>query len=112
LTIGYGTNLEDRGITEGEALHILNNDLKNIKELMSANGLTGFMTDNQEAAIIDMAYNLGWKGLMKFKRMILAVKCGDYELAATEMLDSKYARDDVPARAQRNANLLSGNAEL
>lgn len=111
-TIGYGTNLHDRGLTEDEALHLLNNDLKTIRMRMKAEGLTGFMTDSQEAVIYDMAYNLGWAGLLEFKRMIFAIKCGEYEEAAKELLDSKYARDDVPHRAKRNAALLSGEVEL
>jgi lysozyme len=110
-TIGYGTNLEDRGISESEALYILNNDLKRIRMNMGAHDLTGFMTPSQEAALIDMAYNLGWSGLMGFEKMIFAIKCGEYELAAEELLDSKYARQ-VPNRAKRNADLLAGRSEL
>lgn len=111
LTIGYGTNLEDRGVSEDESLYILNNDLKNIRMLMDANGLLGFMTESQEAVIYDMAYNLGWAGLMQFKKMIFNIKCGDFEQAAKELLDSKYARQ-VPSRAKLNARLLAGELEL
>jgi len=111
LTVGYGTNLEDRGITEDESLYILNNDLKLIRMNMDAHDLTGFMTDSQEAAIMDMAYNLGWSGLMKFEKMIFSIKCADYEQAAKELLDSRYARQ-VPNRAKRNAALLSGEKVL
>jgi len=111
-TIGYGTNLDDRGITEAEALHIMSNDLKGLRINLGAHELLGYMTESQEAALYDMAYNLGWRGFIGFKKMLFAIKCGEYELAAEELLDSKYAREDVPARAKRNADLLSGRVEL
>ena len=52
-----------------------------------------------------MVYNLGITRLLKFKKMLAALDSGDYELAATEMLDSRYARQ-VKGRAKRNAYMM------
>ena len=41
-----------------------------------------------------MAFNLGFFGLMKFRMMRGAISSGDFELAAREMLDSKWARQE------------------
>ena len=39
-----------------------------------------------------MAYNLGFNGLLKFKRMIQALKNRNFLLASNEMMDSKWAK--------------------
>ena len=42
--------------------------------------------------LTDMAYNMGIRGLNKFKRMLLALKLKDYTQGALELQDSKYFR--------------------
>lgn len=41
--------------------------------------------------LINMAFNMGVKGLLKFRRMLDAVRADDYDKAATHMLDSRWA---------------------
>ena len=53
----------------------------------------------RQDVLINMAYNLGLDGLLKFKKMLAAVKSGQYEKAAEEMLNSKW-RSDVGDRAK------------
>ena len=92
LTIGYGRNLEQRGITQAEATFLLKNDvaeadtwclehLDYYKDLSSA----------RKAALIDMYVNLGASGLLGFKKMHKALLNKDYKLAKAEMLDSRWA---------------------
>jgi len=52
-----------------------------------------------------MAFNLGVAGLLGFKKMIVALKNGNYQLAAKECLDSRYAKE-VGARAKRVAETI------
>jgi lysozyme len=59
----------------------------------------------RKIVLLDMAYNLGVDGLLKFRKMLAAIDRRDYELAAKEMLDSRYARQ-VKGRAQRNALMM------
>tara|TARA_R100000951_G_scaffold99934_2_gene90512 strand:+ start:771 stop:1187 length:417 start_codon:yes stop_codon:yes gene_type:complete len=92
LTLGVGRNLEDKGITEQEALFMLNNDVdyfyKNIaKELPWIKNLD----DARQNVLVNMAFNLGIAGLMTFKKMLLACEHGNFKIAATEMLNSKWA---------------------
>ena len=50
----------------------------------------------------------GWArgGLSGFGRMLAAMERGDYDTAAKEMLDSKWAKQDSPARARRLAKVM------
>jgi lysozyme len=50
------------------------------------------LTPARQDVIVNMAYNLGLAGLGKVSRMWSALGDGNYDLAATEMLNSKWAR--------------------
>lgn len=63
-------------------------------------------SENRQRALVNMAFQLGTSGLANFKRMVTAIFQGDWEQAAVEALDSKWARDDTPARAARVAARL------
>lgn len=49
--------------------------------------------------LIEMAFQLGLTKLRKFRKMLSAISNQRWDDAAAEMLDSKWARDDTPARA-------------
>jgi len=55
--------------------------------------------------LVNMMFNLGMTRLRKFKRMRAAIDARDWDRAATEMLDSKYARQ-VKGRANRLASRM------
>ncbi len=46
-------------------------------------------------------------GFVKFRQ---ALQNRDYDKAAKEMLDSKWAREDSPARARRMADAMKSNS--
>ena len=54
-----------------------------------------------------MACRMGCAGVRGFKKMLAAVAVRDYAEAADEMLDSKWHREDSPARAERMAALMA-----
>ena len=60
--------------------------------------------------LISMSYQLGIHGLLRFKKMIVALSINDMETAATEALDSKWARSDSPKRASRHARVIGGES--
>ena len=106
LTIGYGRNLDDVGISKREALELLRYDVFVAnKELLSFPWYDD-LTSCRKRALLNMMYNLGFTKFRKFKKMIAAFEDEDYSLAAEEALDSKWAKRDVGARAQRIANLI------
>jgi len=56
------------------------------------------LDDLAEEIIIEMVFQLGETGVSKFKNMLKALKVPDYQTAAIEMLDSKWAKQ-TPERA-------------
>ena len=105
LTIGYGINLETTPIPEHIAELWLAHELNRVESQLMCLDWFISLDQNRREAIIDMAYNMGVAGVCKFKNMIAAVRRKDYETAAKELMDSKYAVD-VPNRARRNHDIM------
>jgi len=103
-SVGYGRNLETKGITKEEAEYLLLNDIQDSVNFLSKK-FSNFdnFPDFAKIALIDMHFNLGSKGLSNFKKMCKAVKEENWELASQELLDSKYATQ-VKKRARMNAS--------
>lgn len=106
-SIGYGRNLEDRGISEEEALFLLQNDVREAEADLHIilSPTPPSLTLPRWEALVDMRFQLGAKGFRRFARMIEAARAGDWDTAADECMDSLYAQQ-VPARAERNATAL------
>jgi len=66
------------------------------------------MTDARQRGLINLCF-MGWgdgtHGLSSFRNMLAALKAGDYETAATQVLASRYARE-VGERAVRIAEMF------
>lgn len=92
LTLGIGRNLEDKGISEQEALVMLNNDVDYFYSQLNKK-LTWFksLDDVRQNVLVNMAFNLGFAGLLSFKMTLKLIEYGDYSNAATEMLNSVWA---------------------
>lgn len=106
LTIGYGTNLENRGVSEEEAEYLLLNDLERLTKILreripSWHKLSIVRRD----VLVDMAYNLGINGLFSFKKMFMYLGMDDYNKAGDEMMHSKWAMQ-VGKRALELAELM------
>jgi len=105
-TIGYGFNLDDVGLSKEEAGLLLEFRVDKIEEeLFHKYFWFRPLDDNRKSAIISMVYQLGINGFSKFKKMIKALENEDYDLASTEMLDSKWARQ-TPNRVLRAAEII------
>jgi lysozyme len=107
LTIGIGRNLEANGITEDEAMYLLNNDIKRVKEELDKN-YGAWMTFPLEARMvcIDLVFNLGITGFMKFKKTRQLMELGMWLEASEELLDSKY-HIQIPIRSLYNSRQLA-----
>ena len=64
----------------------------------------GFPPD-VEKALLEMAFQLGVPRLTGFKKMLAAIRNKEWDKAAAEALDSKWARQ-TPVRAQHVAEIL------
>lgn len=106
LTIGIGRNLDDVGISKDEAEYLLANDVAKVKiELGQALPWTSGLDQARLGALQNMAFNMGVKGLLKFKNTLSLIKAGQYDAAAHEMMLSLWARQ-VGARATRLAQQI------
>lgn len=119
VTIGYGHNLEIDGrevtlvngaITKEKAVELFWEDLENAYK-QARFYVPGFSKQcvTRQGVLTDMAFQMGGKGLSSFVRMIAAIQLGDYDEAAAEILDSKYAVNH-PNRAGANAEMMRRGA--
>ena len=105
LTIGYGRNLDDVGITREEADYMLAGDIDRVERELDTIDEYVALDRIRQTVIANMAFNLGFNGLLQFKRMWAAIGRCDYEKAAEEMLKSKWARQ-VGNRATELAEIM------
>lgn len=106
MTIGYGRNLEDNGISEYEAEVLLHDDIQTCYAQCIKLACWNKLSEVRQAVLLDMCYNLGITRLKQFKKMLAALEVGAYNRAAAEMLDSAWARQ-VKTRATELAELMS-----
>lgn len=109
LTIGYGTNLE-QGITKEQAECLLRTEVekksRRVKDALPE--LWETLSETRKAVLVNMAFNLGTEGMLSFKAMLKAVRAGNFDTAADEMLDSKW-HEQVGRRAERLAKQMRTN---
>lgn len=106
LTIGYGRNLEQVGISHEEAQTMLENDA--LKAYQAARLLVRnfeSLSENRQLVIINMVFNLGAQGFKRFRKLIQAIEANDFKKAVLEMRDSQWY-EQVPNRAQRLIQLM------
>ena len=105
LTIGVGRNLEDKGLTDDEIMYLLENDIKEAEQDLEQFDWYSKLKWERKRAVIDMRINLGLRGLLSFKKMIAKIESEEWEEAAYEMLDSKWAAQ-VGMRSERLAKMM------
>ncbi|PAF49610.1 hypothetical protein BKH41_02805 [Helicobacter sp. 12S02232-10] len=104
-TIGYGRNLNAYPLNEAEKEALINGEwnkeeaeawlvdrVEELYERLLGFGWFAHLNEERQAILLDMAYNLGVKKLLGFKKMIEALKAHDYENAAKEMSESLWAK--------------------
>ena len=105
LTIGYGRNLDDVGITREEADYMLAADIERVERDLNMVDEYMELDRIRQTVIANMTFNLGFHGLMQFKRMWAAIGRKDYAAAAREMLDSTWQKQ-VGYRAAELAEIM------
>ena len=126
-TIGIGRNLEDRGITkeeldwmdipsmdavyeygitEADAMYLAKNDVQIVEEeLVRAHPCVEELDAVRQLVLTDMAFNMGVPRLRKFQKMWNAVHEKKFDIAAKEMLDSRWAIQ-VKSRSTKLAHAM------
>jgi lysozyme len=105
-TVGYGRNLQELEISPAIAEQWLKEDLWDAqRDARSIPEWEHLDTVARRNVIIEMVFNIGKPRLLLFKRMWEAIRLQDWQLAAHEMLDSKWA-DQVGQRARTLAHIM------
>lgn len=119
VTIGYGTKLHKaKGMAPSNFPLVVNTDIaeqllhievetKVARLLNSSAGRTYTnLSEDRQAIILSMSYQMGVSGVLAFRNMWAALDIGDYHKAGFEMLDSKWASKDTPTRALRHSSVM------
>lgn len=105
LTIGVGRNLDDVGISEGEAETMLWADVRRVRDDLENIEAYNSLDEIRQAVLLNMGFNLGTAGLSNFRKMWAAIEQHDYDEAARQMLDSQWA-EQVGQRADELAEQM------
>jgi len=123
LTTGVGRNLDTnkltaeelafvghdcrkKPITKEQSDYLLKNDIEKIcSELLKFLPWWAYLGDVRKRVLVNMAFNLGIAGLLKFTNTLALIRSGSYAQAASEMVKSKWAKQ-VGKRADRLANMM------
>ena len=122
LTQGYGRNLEVHPLSEEEvrelngdgtvsetvaekwALHeLLECEIKLMSNIIYKN-----QSPIRKAVLLDMCFNIGYAGLMKFKKMWFALGNKDFAEASRQAKDSSWYVQ-VGNRGKRNVEIMASN---
>jgi lysozyme len=112
MTIGVGRLVDKRkpgaGLRPIEIDFMLNNDIDDRIDALTRS-LPWFqdLDDARRGVLLNMAFQLGIEGLLKFERTLGLIEAGQYDLAAHAMLQSLWAKQ-TPARAKRMAEQMRG----
>jgi len=103
VTFGHGLT----NITEAESKAIVQGRCERLEAILGER-IPGFdgLSANRKAALIELAYNMGVDGLLKFHRMLGALWEHDYPQAADELLESVWAKQVGPTRSERIATMI------
>tara|TARA_R110002020_G_scaffold217324_1_gene425141 strand:- start:116 stop:523 length:408 start_codon:yes stop_codon:yes gene_type:complete len=101
-TIGHGFTW----LSEEESLHILTGRVSQL-HLKLLDDLDWYkdMPPEIQGVIIEMCFQIGFSGVMKFRKMIANMQDKNWKEASIEMLDSLWAKQ-TPSRANRLADIV------
>jgi lysozyme len=111
--IGVGRLIDQRaggGITGFESAQLLSHDIERVtRELDGAFPWAAKLSDPRRGVLLNMCFNMGLGKLRNFTHFLSAMQRGDWEAAAIEALDSKWAVQ-VGDRAKRLAKQITTDA--
>ena len=105
-TIGYGFAIKDLHLTKDDCDMILERKIAELK--IRVNNKFPFLADLPEVVqdvVIECCYQLGVSGFSNFKKTIEYLMQKDFENAAIEMLDSRWAKQ-TPNRAKKLSDIV------
>lgn len=105
LTVGVGHNCL-KPLSSNAIDQILQDDIADALSDLDRNlPWWGELSEARQLALANMAFQLGYPRLSGFTKMLSALKAGDYEEAAHEAANSRWARQ-TPERAKRIIQMI------
>ncbi len=105
-TVGYGHNLDAKGIPEAVAHQLLMCDLADaLDDVRACVSVYDSLSRPRQLVLISLAFNLGKARLMGFVHFLNSLHQGDYNQAAAELLDSLAAKQ-APVRYGQLAKMM------
>jgi lysozyme len=108
-TIGVGRLIDKRKggrLSNDEIDYLLKNDIARFSaELDERLPWWRDLDDVRQRVLLNMCFNLGTDGLLKFRNTLAAVKAGEWDRAAVGMLSSLWAKQ-TKGRASRLAKMM------
>lgn len=107
-TIGVGRNISESGLglSPDEIDYLLTNDIQRVKEeLEDTYYWFSGLNEARRDAMIDICFNLGLTRLRGFVKALEAMSREQFDLAADEFMDSKWA-EQVGMRALRVTEMI------
>jgi lysozyme len=105
LTIGYGRNLDDVGLSDAECDYLFANDFKRALLVARSFHVYDALDEVRRGILIEMCFQMGRAGVANFKKFLAAAERKDWDAASGEMLDSKWAKQ-TPGRAKELADIF------
>lgn len=106
LTIGYGRNIEDRGISPDEADFLLSTDIDLARQdamlFLGDPATWEYLEPVRQDVLVQMSFNMGLTALRTFKFFRKAILAEDWAMAAHQMIDSRWSQQ-LGSRAVRLA---------
>jgi lysozyme len=93
-TIGVGRNIADSGLglSDDEVEYLLNNDIERVRQELTDNYFWfPALNEARQDAMIDICFNLGLTRLRGFVNALEAMSREQFDLAADEFMDSRWA---------------------
>ena len=123
VTVGFGSLIGPKGAPLEYYTFTVDKEIAELMMLKELKTIPNFihktigepkgLNTARRDVLYSMVYQLGEKGFLGFKKMVAAIKNGDWQEAAIQALDSKWAREQTPERAIRHAEVLrSGTLDV
>ncbi len=109
VTIGIGYNLTDLGLPDHIIDELFDKTYTNAYKEARKYDWFKDLTEVRQAVVVNMMFNLGAYRFSGFKRMLQAMEVGNWSLASTEMLDSKWSQQVGKRALTLSAMMRYGN---
>ncbi len=111
-TVGVGRNIDEDGgigLSIDEIEFLLENDIKRCKQELITFPWFSQIDSVRQDALVNLCFNLGMTRLLGFRNALTAMSVGDYDKAADEFMDSRWAKQ-VGSRAEEVCAMIrTGN---